>query len=313
MKSKMIAVAVAWVGLTAVASTFPALDQAHEAFVRGDLNKMVQGIRFVLSQDPPESVKKNAIELLESAYARYPGQNIPSDWKLPVEIRKLKIQQRRVEAGGDAEYALKVSGNSDQKNRIKQIQLVKYPNQIVLDKEAKVGEWQESVEDNPAEGIYFELDGDNREVPATEGLYLLNLVMTSGAKVNGWVILSDITSSRAPRVQIPLPNETFTTGNPTFRYEDFKSPEIKDYEKRSAWLAVIKVDPGTHQYDDIWKLYTRDLPKTEVTVGKEADAVGVASLVPGNYRFYATYKEERVFGEVRLGRQSVTRIPFLVK
>lgn len=313
IKLKSLIAVGAMASALASASPFTSLDKAHEAYLKGDVSLMARHLRDTLTQNPPESVKRNALQLLESAYAKYPDRKIETDWQLPTEVRKLKFTQRRATHGDHSDYALKIAGNTAERNVIKQIQVVKYPNKVVLDKQAQLGEWEETLEENPQEGIYFELDGPSLEVPAAEGLYLVHLETNNGSKVDGWFILSDLASSKSPAVQVPAPNEIFTTGNPTFRYEDFVSPEYKETEWRSGWFAVIKMEAPHYNWTPVWTVFTMDLPRTHLTIGKEEDAVGVSSLVSGNYRFYAAYKEQRKFGPMQLGRQSVSSVPFKVR
>lgn len=298
----------------ALGSTYSSLDSAHEAYVKGDLNAMARHLRDTLAQNPPDSVRKNALELLRGAYAKYPDRKIETDWKLPAEIRQLKIAQRRVQGGDDRiHFGMKIAGNIRTKDVIKQIQLVKYPNEVVLDKNASLGEWSQQIEDDPKDGIYFELDGPSREVPAVEGLYLIHIELANGNKVDGWAILADFLSSKSPVIRVPASHEGFATGNPTFQFDDFHSPEFVDNEFRSAWMAVTKMEPPHYKWNEVWKLYTRDLPKTKLVVGKEEGGVGVTALAPGNYRFYVAFKEEHRFGEVRVGRQSAASVPFQIK
>jgi hypothetical protein len=308
-KKIIIIASLCWGGL-GMADSISNLELAQQAYLKGNFTKMAVLLRGVLSENPPVSVQQNALALLSSAYEVSEGK-IGADWKLPTEIKKLKVVQKRVERDGKTTFSLKIAGNTISKGLIKQLQLVKYPNQVVLDKQGKVGEYSELAETNPADGIYFEVDGENEEVPVAEGLYLINIELANGSKTNGWVILSDVVSSRSPDVYEPKSGAVITTPNPVFQYEDFVSPEYKKTEHRSIWMGIFDVlDPN---WKDVWSLYDGALPKTSVTVGKEPDQEGVSELKPGKYHFYLAYKEERRFGEVRLGRMSVRTVPFSVK
>lgn len=295
------------------ADSFSSLELAQNAYLKGDLSKMTLLIRNVLMEKPTTAVKTNALELLSKAYQVDNGRGIRPDWKLPQELRYLKLNQVRREKGSEISYTLQISANTASKGTVKNLQLIKYPDQVVLDKEAKIGEYEESVESEPSEGIYVGLHGEKQEVPFEEGLYLLNITLSNGNRTQGWVILNDLTSSRAPEVHSPKMNEVVTTQQPTFQYEDFTSPEHKGNEKRSIWMAVVEMVPPTYSWNEKWSLYAGHLPRTQVTVGKEKDGYGVTELKDGQYHFYLSYREERKFGDIRIGRQSVRQVPFSIK
>lgn len=308
MKALLIGMSV--FSTSIMAATHSELDAAHEAYLNGKPKEMTLHLRNVLMENPNESVKRNALELLQAAYANYGARDISPDWKLPQEIRKLKLGIRRVEKRQEISYTVKLSGNTAQKNVIKSLSLIKYPNTTVLETN-KIGEYSESPEANSAEGIYFELVGPDTDVPASEGLYLLNIELNNGNKTNGWVIVTDMLSTETPKVTVPSYNQIFSTSTPTFQFEDFKSPQYKANERRSVWMGAIKLTPPAYQWFETWGLWTDQLPKTQATVGSEG-YVGT-SLPPAHYLFCIVYAEERRFGDVRLGRESQTATPFSVK
>lgn len=107
--------------------------------------------------------------------------------------------------------------------------------------------------------------------------------------------------------------ETFTTHNPTFKWDDFKSPEYKSHESRSLWMAVVQSEPPKYEWIPLWKLWEGNPVRNQVTVGAEPDAVGSAQLPNGRYKLFLSYDEERRFGDLRLRRQSISVTPFSLK
>jgi hypothetical protein len=317
MKTKMLLLGALALSQLATAGSWFAdgtetkpLNKAHAAFLKHDYRQLALQVKAVfMDEGSDEAAKRNSLELLERAYESSHG-SIPVDWKLPSGISSLKVTLRRSQGPKAEAFALKIGGNAATKNSLKQVQLVRYPNQVVLDKGKQLGEWTEQEE--PGDGIYFELDGPRTSEPAAEGLYLINLETTAGQVTSGWFILSNMLSSDTPVLRTPVPGQLFTTRTPTMRWDDFKSPEYKNYEWRGLWAAVVK-DDGSADWSEIWHMDEHNPVTTEVSIGASPEGQGVSKLEDGKYRFYVSYKENRRFGPLRLGRQSVSFAPFQVK
>jgi hypothetical protein len=292
-------------------STEP-LYRAHESFLRKDMRSVALNLKE-LFQDTraDETEKKNGLALLEKAYAYRNGSGIPVDWRLPVEITKLKATVIYFRKPHEENYGFKVAGTAVALGTVKQLKVTRYPDQVVLDKQAKVGEWEEEVD--PDDGPSFELDGPHSVKPVEEGLYLVHMELANGNNFDAWFILSNMASTDTPVVRTPCVGETFTTRNPTFKWEDFKSPEYQGHESRSIWMTAVKAEPPGFDWIQAWTMYEGDPIRTQATIGLEKDGVGVKQLENGRYNFYLGYKEQRRFGELRLGRQSFTVTPFHIK
>lgn len=294
-------------------STEP-LYRAHEAYLRKDLRTMASEIKE-LFKDPKsdETSLKNGLALLEKAYSTRSGNGIPVDWKLPSEITKMKVTLGYHRRANTDDYALNVSGTAQAIGTIKQLKVTRYPDQVVLDKQGNLGDWEDQIE--PGDGPSFELDGPRTVRPAQEGLYLIHIELASGAVTEGWFILSNMVASDSPVVQTPGIGDTFTTRNPTLKWNDFKSPEYQSHEGRSLWMAVVKSDPPLYEWIPVWTMWEGSPNRTQVTVGTEpnADTGSVSQLADGGYNLYLSYKEERRFGDLRLGRKSITITPFQVR
>lgn len=288
------------------------IGRAHAAFLARDYGAMANHLKETLA-DPTssEAMRQNAVELLEKAYSVKSGSPIPVDWTLPKEITDMKVKVRHTRRFEQGAYGLKVQGNMLERNLIQQLQIIRYPDQIVLDRKGKIGDWSEIEE--PKDGIYFELDGPNTPEPAADGLYLLNLEMRDGRVVNGWFILSHLVSSETPTVLSPAHGQHFTTANPTFKWDNFYSPEYQSFERRNLWMGITTAEPPTFAYNEVWTLFEPSPTRTEVTVGTEAAAMGVKQLKEGRYAVLVGYSEIRRFGPLKLARGSLTVIPFSVK
>lgn len=294
----------AFAGMALAASP---LDNAHEAYVKGDFAKLTTEIREALKEQDAV-VTRNALALLAKAYEVRGGAGLPVDWKLPPEIREMKVAVSRVHSPQSDEYGIEIRGAQTEKGMIRQLQLVRYPDHVVLDKQRGVGEWTEELD--PDNGPEYELDGARSAGPVPEGLYLVNLELKTGAVTRGWVIVSDLVSTETPVVTAPFVGQTFSTGNPSFRWTDFRSPQYKSHELRTLWLGVARPSPT---WTEVWSHFFVHPRLTETTIGLDPEAHGAKALENGRYTFYVNYKESRRLGDVLMQRKSVTATPFFVK
>ena len=284
-----------------------ALTEAHESYLQQDYPGMVKNLRAALINSGNDAlVARNASNLLAAAAAEN-HDDIPVDWKVPVGMSGVKITQiRRERPSGSVSYKFRVSGNLTVPSSVSQIQVIRYPNEVVLDKQGAVGEWEEAS--YHAER-YFNLVTKNRDETFPEGLYLINIAMAGGESVQGWFILSDTVASRSPTVTQPLAGEVLTTATPTFKWEDFRSPEYKPYESRNATLVVRAVNQAG-EWDERWETDFSTTIPTEATVG--VGGQGVHALENGPFVMVISFREGRRFGDLRLRRDGSRIVPFTV-
>jgi len=286
--------------------TTPSLAAAHDAYLRSDLAALSASVKEAL-KDPDEGVRRNALELIEKAYAD--GRRIPADWKLPREVPKMKVAVRRMHRVDGDGYDMRLYGNMVQPKMITQLQLVKYPDQVVLDLAKGIGTWEESFD--PEDGPEFELDGPRYPSAPEEGLYLLNIETRTGAKVAGWVILSGLNSTATPQIAVPTPNQVFETATPTFRWTDFRSPQYHPEERRTLWIGVGESATPESEWKNVYSLFEEGPSRESVEVGS-APGTGPTRLSPGRHVFYLDYKESRRFGDLSVRRESAVIVPFFV-
>jgi len=281
------------------------LESAHVAFAKGDLKDMGLSIKSVLFSDAESEVKDNALKLLERAYNENCGYNFPVDWKLPSLVKGLYMNLHRKMEPDGLSYKTKISGHLRDPEAIQQIQVKRYPNTIIADKQAGIGEWELDIDPKDPSNIYFEI-ATKGSVAETPGLYLIDITTKDNVVTNGWFVLTDQFSSASPVIHSPAVGEHFNSIAPEFRWNDFRSPEYKSCEKRGLRIFVAKIPSDT--WDLRWSYRKNDPTQTSVNVGVE----GEGTLEPGKYWFTLSYIESRPFGEMELIRRSETSRQFYI-
>jgi hypothetical protein len=282
------------------------LREAHEAYLNGDMRSMALDLKEVLQSGDSLS-QSNALALVEEAYKSSKGQ-LPTDWSFPKEVSDVRFALKHYGRPDGDNYALTLSGTVPMKGLLKQLQIMRYPDQTVLDLDSNRGGTFE--ESNEGDVVHFELEGSRTSQPPPEGLYLINLTLTNGDSAHGWFILSNLTSSQTPTIDIPHVGQTFNMPTPSLSWSDFFSPEYNGKDRRSLYVQVAKSDPPAYDWLDLWEMNENDPSRTEVTVGKEGH--GVNHLEDGRYVLSVNYGESRKFGDLTLSRRSVTLTPFFI-
>jgi hypothetical protein len=109
--------------------------------------------------------------------------------------------------------------------QISQLRLIHYPNRVILDKRAGIGEFADEPDPRTPGELNFWMASDYRRESNEEGLYLLDLEMKGGEKMQGWFFLSKPNATESPEVLSPSINQAFETRTPTFHWKDFISSE----------------------------------------------------------------------------------------
>lgn len=291
----------------------PELTRVSEAYLAGDLGRMAVEIKNALAAQPNDPVvRENVLGLLRKAYETAGQNGIPADWHLPDEITKMKITVRTAHKDLP-EYTLKVYGDVTALGVIRQLRVTRFPDQVVLDKLAKVGEFEDSV-DSLDKTLEYNYESPKSHQPVPTGLYLLHIELASGKATEGWFIVDDdMNATATPDVAAPAVGETFATGNPTFRWTNFQSPQYKPYEMRALWMGVSTSEPPAYDWNKKWELYERNPTVQEATVGVTAEGQGVSKLENGRYLVVIDYHERKRFGDVLIGRDCATSRQFTVK
>jgi hypothetical protein len=280
------------------------LERGHDAYLAGDFLAMSRALKDVLaSADADAEVRANALALLERAYEVRDDHRIPADWTLPPGLAVLTLGEVRVEEPDGTSFTAYLSGRIDDPRRIEQLQ-VEHGGEVLIDKLAGKGKLEaDSREDDGMCHFSLELD-DARPLPP--GVYGVHVALAGAPPTEGWVIVSDIVSTAAPRIRAPG-LDAAAGQNPTLVFEDFRSPAYRPFESRTLFLRVVPQAGGAG-----WSLWTDQVGFTEIVVGKDARAPATM-LAPGRHRINVTFTETRRFGPMQLSRQSRTLQPFTVR
>jgi hypothetical protein len=244
-----------------------------------------------------------------TAYQKQNGPIVPLDWSLPEEIHFLVSDNtRRYDADTDrTRYDLGLFGVLAQGASVEQVQLIRYPNEIIIDKQSNIGECKDgSLADAP----YISCGSDTPNLPGSDGLYLLNIQVKGKPMTHGWFVMSRTQVSATPVVQVPVLNQNYKTSTPTFHWLDFKSSEYRGFEQRKRQLSVF--EHSSHSSTQRWSFYEIDPDSSESKTIGVSGATGATSLLPGNYSFHAGFEERWFFGSMLLGRVGTTNVPFTV-
>jgi hypothetical protein len=192
---------------------------------------------------------------------------------------------------------------------IEQLRVVKYPNEVIVDKAQNIGDW---IEDTNSDGTLNIWGGaEHQRKLVSDGLYLIDIKMKGQETTHGWFLFSHINASAAPEATIPSINQVLTTGTPTFQWKDFVSPEFKSYESRRIKIGIVL--RADNVKSNTWYI-NRPAPFSSITIGSEGNGItGVKVLPADNYIFQLNYAESRQFGDLSVRRDSGTHIPFSVK
>ena len=286
-----------------------ALERAHAAYLAQDMVTLANALREVMSDpDADLAVRQNAFALLAKAY-EVNGGNIPVDWHLPEGVREFKVNHVRKEDAEGVVYKLSLSVSVPEKDTLTQLQLVHFPDQVVLDKSAGVGTWEVEADEGQ-----FKIDFQTRTqaAPLADGLYMLQFGFKDGRRASGWFLLSDLTSTATPRIAAPAFGESVATGNPEIVWDDFHSPEYKPYERRTLNVSVGQLFNGGEEWQNRWYLYRQDPVQTRTVVGRDPAGSQQIELSKGDYWLVVSFMEQRRFGDLKMRRVSRTARGFHV-
>jgi hypothetical protein len=119
--------------------------------------------------------------------------------------------------------------------------------------------------------------------------------------IDTWVIVRGLSSSASPEILTPTQAQALADESPTLEWTPFRSPEYAPFEGRtlSLWIAEEKSEKDVF---DHWTGEPGELARMKVD----------KKLAPNSYWFAMTCGEERMFGPIRLSRQSQRGVPFTV-
>lgn len=283
------------------------LQAAHEAYLEGDLDRTILSVKEAL-KSKNEDVRSNALELWKQTLVQHPNERQHADWSLPADVTKMVVNEIYAVRPDDDGYEMRVKGELAKSGAMTQLQLIRYPNEVILDKNAGIGRYTETIVTGK---VTYELKRDRQRHPFAEGLYLLNITTADGKLTQGWFIMAGLAATAAPKIQTPTQGETFTTGNPTFKWSDFRSPQYQASESRIFYLWINEKNSNSDV--DLCSADQDDPTITQLTVGKDAGPGCLNALAPGEYHLGIIYGESRKFGDIVLRRSARSVALFRVK
>ncbi len=290
---------------------------AQQAYLNKDGKSIFKHIKNALeiSKNHP-MILKNVLKLYKVSESEKLFTDIKPDWSLPPEIKYLTVSaaRRYNSERGKVGFFMTASGQIPQANYIEQFQVIRYPNEIVLDKSANIGNWKE---EHWGESLGFWTSSESKNTIIEDGLYLLNIKVKDKNPVQAWFILNDASSSASPVINLPKTNQEFITRTPSFIWKNFRSPESKNNEDRIRVSGKIRLDLPSTTEDLVSVRFDYD-PKKEIYQFKVGDHSqvkeykGPDELPPGPYSFSVYFHELQKFGDLWIGRNSSTKTSFQI-
>jgi hypothetical protein len=279
-----------------------ALEAAHEAYLRSDWLTMTDRIHDVLlDRTSTALVNENAFELLDKAYEATNGK-LPSRFEKPKGVRVIKLGSSRGQHAW-ATYRtsfLYLQVDPGLGPHVTDIVVRSLPGPAILDRAGGLGEVR--VTPLPDEGIdEVVIEAKNVTTPIADGVASIHVAFDDGRVIDTWTLVRGLASSASPEIQVPSTSMTFAEESPTFEWAPFRSPEYAPFEGRTLSVYVSE-DKTDHAVFDHWTGEPGELSRLKVT----------KKLAPGSYWLAITAGEERMFGPIRMSRQSQRGVPFSV-
>jgi hypothetical protein len=293
------------------------LQQAQKSFLNSDGKALVKNIKEALIQSKNHPlVVRNASDLYQNAESKGLLKDINPGWQVPAELKYLNVSVHRkyMYEGGKVRFFISAGATQTEPEIVEQFQVIQYPNQVVLDKVGKIGDWKEQEWDGKPT-FWIGEDWHAEQVP--EGLYLINIKIKNQPLVQGWFVINDENSSASPVIKIPKVNQIFTTDQPNFIWKNFRSPEFNREEHTRIGYKISR--EGTDLYEEITNAqinYQQELSEMQFRVGDKAAAnayQGATYLKPGSYQFSLGFREIHNFGDLLIVRVSSSKVPFSVE
>ena len=274
-------------------STAERLRAAHDAYLDHDLETLTSELGVVLADiDAPDSVRGNATELLERAWAEGEGALPTVDRALPDGVDDLMIDVVRRSDPETLAFRIVVRGESD--GALRDIQVESAEGELLAARLAEVGTWTE-------DGSEFELESPEiSSLP--ESVFFVRLVGPDWER-RYWVPVEALACLATPTVHDPVPNGTVGP-RPTLSWEDFHSPSHQAFERRTLGVWLGRRVPGEGVEFAMGRFFSED-PPTELTFDED--------LLGGEYWLAVTFGEVRRLGPLRLRRLCRSSLPFEVE
>ncbi|MBS1960898.1 MAG: hypothetical protein JST04_01690 [Bdellovibrionales bacterium] len=285
---------------------FPSeVQAAHELFYQEKFDAMAVEIKTALLKYPRDAaIRQDVLALFDAAYELRGNGAVNPDYRLPDSVTWMSVADKKRMRSSTGAIAHRFTMSLDHKagSEIDQLRVVRYPDAVILDKQAGIGEFEPADEPDGTKNLWAA--GPNQREALPEGLYLFDLKMKGQETMHGWFLFSRMTATESPTVTVPAVDQVLATATPTFAWKNFVSSEFRNYERRKVFVAVGYADgrePDLFQFSS----KTGGSQPTETTVDKP--------LPSDEYVMRVSYRERREFGPLTLSRESDTAVPFTVK
>ncbi|MFZ3230653.1 MAG: hypothetical protein WA160_10650 [Pseudobdellovibrio sp.] len=240
-------------------------------------------------------------------YQKEKGEIIPTGWSLSEDFKTLVVSQERKlrQPNNKIEYSLGYFGvMHDGKEIPEQFQLIRYPSEVLIDKEKNIGSWSKGIFGT---GKKFSAGSEISSNEVKDGLYLVKIRMAGQKEqTNGWVIISPMKAPEAPIVLSPKISQIYKTANPTFKWENMTTANFRNYESRKRMLTVGSI--GEKGWEKVWSASQIGPDDSTSIQLSESD-----KLKNGKYSFISSFQERWFFGDVLMQRQTATSVAFSIK
>ena len=285
------------------AAASPELIKAHQYYLKNDSQGMLASLVEVMKRPLSQVEKENVNALLVRSFELNKGE-LKSDQQLPEGLIDFALVTRRGQNKKSTDYIVELKGSVKSPGLIKDLQLIKYPDQQIL---AKSDARYEFVE---KEGSFY-LKAKQKE-PLRDGLYRVFVVMQNGQVFDTFLPLIDMAVSSSPQIVSPQEDETTLSRNPEI-YWQLSSPLKPTAYKSKIIIEAVMSNPPEYLWDVKWSLRLKDLTRKSAVVGREANQAGDTSLAPGRYVISVNQLADRKYGPIRVSTQSSRRVSLFVR
>jgi hypothetical protein len=286
------------------AQASPALMQAHQNFLKKDYQGLLTSLNLALKErNISQAAKENINALLTKSFEINKG-NLKTDQQLPEGLLELALVTRRGQKKNSFDEIVEIKGSVKSPGLIKNIQLIKYPDLQILNKESSQNEFKENKS-----GFYLKT---KLTTALEDGLYRVLIVMQNDQTLDMWLPLIDLSVSETPKILSPLDEETTLSHNPEIHWQLFNPLKPTAYKTRITVEAALS-NPPEYAWDVKWGINLNDITKNSSVVGREIEQYGNTSLAGGRYLIVVNQRADRKYGPIRVSTQSSQRVSLFVR
>lgn len=289
------------------------LAKAQQEYLQGSPLEAINTIKSAFKETIHDRVAQNNIlSLFKKIRSTVKLADADIGWTLPPEVTRMRVSAARRLDNGVITNQMIFAGEMKSDDEITSFQVIRYPDTIVLDKERRIGRFEDGKDHSDVSEYYYTTQSSPFTV--TTGLYLIKMKTKTGSFVNGWFILDqDSNATTTPEVTNLDGNPVFNHGLPQISWNDYKSPQFQENRERrelSIWVAKVAAQKGS------WSFWTNDMNTRSQVIGSSLDGDHGWTDGPldnGDYYALLNFGEAYKFGPIKIVRQSRTVKYFSVK